>query len=476
MLCISVTPTSRTLAKVDLFNASRQGDIIECCLDHLAKEPDFKDLLEGVTKPVIISCRRQQDGGHWQGSEEERLTLIRRAIVAAPDYIELDLDIAAKVPRFGNTKRVISVARLDRPEYDIDSLYEEAMTCQADVIKFRWPTPTLDAAWPLLAAVSQRRGIPIVGQGLGRPELTFSLLGKKYGSPWIYAALEKGMEDHPGQATVEELKEDYAIDEIDRQTSFIAIAGFGELETAAIRLLNRGFREHEINTRCLPVAIDQLDRLGKMLDILKIRVLLANPALGVRILPFAEHVDPADQQTGYLDLLLKQADGWHGFNTLRRSSLKTMDSALAKVFPHDETLQRRAALVIGANGLGKTALRMLEEKRAVVSLTDPDEKLARSQANEWNVRHVPFQSLYDTHHDIVVLADSQLEKGSGRTQFNPSYLNPDLLVLDFCSLTEEHPLGREARERGCHLVEGRGIWLDQLITQFKSITGKALPV
>ena len=101
MICITVTPTSRTLGKVDLFNAASMGDVIELCLDHLEKEPDVKDLISTVSKPIIVSCRRKQDGGQWEGTEDARLMLLRQAIVAGPAYVELDLDIARRIPRFG---------------------------------------------------------------------------------------------------------------------------------------------------------------------------------------------------------------------------------------------------------------------------------------------------------------------------------------------------------------------------------------
>ena len=122
MICVTVTPSSRKLAKVDLLNAARYGDVIELCLDHLSREPDVKDLISAVNKPIIISCRRKEDGGAWEGTEDARLTLLRQAIVAGPAYIELDLDTAPGIPRFGDTKRIISFTRLDQPEHDIDQL------------------------------------------------------------------------------------------------------------------------------------------------------------------------------------------------------------------------------------------------------------------------------------------------------------------------------------------------------------------
>ena len=90
MICISVTPESRQLAKVDIYNAANQSDIVEVCLDRLHKEPDVKDMLEGSKKPILVSCRQQEEGGKFEGTEDERMALLRQAILAGPAYIELD--------------------------------------------------------------------------------------------------------------------------------------------------------------------------------------------------------------------------------------------------------------------------------------------------------------------------------------------------------------------------------------------------
>src|SRR5262249_23774256 len=156
----------------------------------------------------------------FQGTDEERQALLRQAIVAAPAYIELDFEIAGKIPRVGKTKRVISYTSLDKPLGNVDEILERAAKLNADVVKFTWPTPTLQAAWPLLAAVSAKRDIPVVGVGWGESSVTFSLLARRYGSPWIYAALEKGMEAHPGQPTVNDLDEVYGFRDIGSGTRF----------------------------------------------------------------------------------------------------------------------------------------------------------------------------------------------------------------------------------------------------------------
>lgn len=472
MICVTVTPTSRTLAKADLLNAARYGDIIELCLDHFQKDPDVADLISVVNKPVIISCRRPQDGGDWKGSEEDRLLLLRRAIVAGPDYVELDLDIAADVPRFGKVKRVISFTRMDRPETDINSVFYEASNLQADVVKFTWPTPNLDAAWPLLAAVSQKRVLPVVGMGLGRPELTFSLLGRKYGSPWIYAALERGMEAHEGQATVFELNETYHCGDINSKTSFVAIAGMGESQTIGTRILNTAFKELEINARCLPIELGDINQLKKMLDVLKIRAIIARGAHGRPLLELADHVEEHDLRSRYVNLLLKREDGWHGYNTLWRSGLKTLEASLGG---GKRPLDRQNVLVLGNGGIAQSMVYAVTQRNGLVSVCGPNDKEARLSASVNQCRHVPFQNLYDTIAEVILIADPNIRAGTKKGEINPSLFKSGMTVLDVSDVPLETTLMVEARERGCTVIDSARIFADQLNAQFKAITGKEMP-
>lgn len=474
MICIAVTPTSRTLAKVDLLNAARQGDIIELCLDHLAKEPDVKDLLSTVDKPIIVSCRRKEDGGAWEGTEEARLMLLRQAIVAGPAYVELDLDIARKIPRFGQVQRLIAFTRMDRPESDIDAIFDEAAQLNADVVKFTWPTPTLDDAWPLLAAVSQKRRLPIVGMGLGRPELTFSLLGRKFGSPWIYAALEQGMETHPGQATVHELDEVYHWREIDKKTAFIAIAGFGPAQTATVRVFNAGFKTLQMGVRCLPVQPGDVKNLKKMLEALKIRAILVKGGLGTALVPLADQIDKHDQDSQYLDLLIRKDDGWHGYNTLWRAALKTLETSLGGD-AGSRPLERRNVLVLGNGGIARSLAYAVGQRKGLVSVCGPGDKEAQEIARHLNCRFVPYQNLYDTLTDVVIIADPRLEAGMKQGNINPSLFKPSQTIVDASDPPQENSLFVEARERGMKLISPRTIFEEQCRAQFKALTGKELP-
>ena len=102
-------------------------------------------------------------------------------------------------------------------------------------------------------------------------------------------------------------------------------------------------------------------------------------------------------------------------------------------------------------------------------------RLAQKVAQRFEVRCVPFASLYDTLSDVVILTDPSIPVGHKKSEMNPSYLRPNMAVLDVTQLPGDSPFGAEARQRGCTVVEPADVYLDQLSGQFKAIAGEDLP-
>lgn len=475
MICISVTPESRNLAKVDIHNAAKQCDLVEVCLDRLHKEPDVKDLISGCNKQVLISCRPPIEGGHFDGTEDERLGLLRQAILAGPAYVELDPRSAMKIPRFGNTQRVVSFASLTNPLTDVEDAFEQAARCKADVVKFTWPTETLESVWPLLVSVSQKRMLPVVGLGLGRSGLTFSLLGRKYGSPWIYAALERGMEAFPGQPTVGELDDVYRWRQVDSKTRFIGMMGQGDLELAVSRILNAAFDLSAMNTRCLPLKFNSADQIHKMLDVLKVPAVIATPDAARKAMSLASKADDIASASNLSDVVIKSGDGWQAHNLIWKSALRELESKLGKSGTDDRPLEKRNVLILGAGGLAISIAHGVQRRNGLVSICSGDEVEAQRTARSCNARHVPVANLYDTLADVVVLTENHLDFGTKKTALNPALLRPHMTVMDLSELPGESSFAQEAHERGCKVVDSAEIFTDYVALLFKSLTGQDLP-
>lgn len=472
MICISVTPSSRTLAPADLLNASRKADIIELCLDHFIKAPDVADLLKLCDKPVIVSCRRRKDGGAWSGTEEDRMALLRNTIVAGPEYVELELDIADKVPRFGETKRVISYTSLNRPLGNIDDIFEQCYRAKADVVKVTWPTEDLDAAWPLLAAVTQSRELPVVGQGIGQSGLTFSLLGRKYGSPWIYAALEKGMETHEAQPTVWQLDEQYHWRDISKKTRFIGVVGMGAAENTTVRVLNAAFQELDKPIRCLPLLPGSNSRLQKALSVMKINALLVDPLYDGDLSGLAAAGDEVAESSGFMDLVTSGKSGWKGRSTL----FQALHSAASKARDSESWMQGRAITVFGTSPLALAATNYLTRNNAAASVAAPSDNAGMAMSKKAGVRHIPWSAVHATATDGVVLAGGDIKCGTKRGELNPSIIRERMTVIDLTKYPGESEFAEEARSRGAFYINPSAMFAEQLQLQFKALTNMEMPM
>src|SRR5438034_7596812 len=301
MLCISIAQESRRFALVDMHNAAQQCDLLELQLDRFSKAPDLGELLASKPKPMIMSCRRPADGGQWSGTEEERLALLRQCIISKADYVEIELDAADQIRKFPPSKRVITYTNFEETPTDIADIYAEAQTKKPDVIKLTTLARTPEEAWPLVQILAKPK-VPTVVVGLGKPGIMLTILGKKIGAPWTYAALEKGMEAYPGQPTVNDLHTIYHYNAIEKNTRLIGVTGFGERETVAVAALNNVLSHFQLPARCLPLGVGSLKLFRKVIDAVKMAAVSVDAEHHLMLAGMAEELHGAAKDHKMVDL------------------------------------------------------------------------------------------------------------------------------------------------------------------------------
>jgi 3-dehydroquinate dehydratase/shikimate dehydrogenase len=492
MLCVPVSSESRTLVKADLLNASRAGDLVELCLDQFARKPTVDELIASIRKPVIVSCRRRKDGGRWPHSEEERLELLQEALAAGPAVIELELDVAAKFPKSSKTKRLIAINSPFRALSDLPGLLEKAANVGADYVKLVWPGVLLDSMAPVLEEMLKPPRPPIVGIPIGHAARSFAVLARKCGAPWVYAALERGMESHEGMPIVRDLDDTYRIRAVDHDTKLVGIIGFGVVRDRTVQVFNAACQDLALNLRCIPLEIGPVEGLEETLDTLHISAVMVTPNLGDYLFPLVEHPEPAVALGQHVDLLLRKRDGWHGFNVLWRSALKMLERTLRRQGPVPQSLEDTQNLVLGAGRLARSILFGLKQLKGSAMLASPQlvdevsfcphcgEALTASDptvdvAKSIEARYVPFAEISATRPDVLIVTEPGISLGFGPTALNPLFLQPEMTVLDISHFEAESDLLVEARDRGCVAVRPSYVLAEHLATQFKAIVQQDLP-
>lgn len=136
MICVGIgRGRHRHVIAEHKFLAEQGVGLVELRLDYIQGPVQVRRLLKDRPCPVIATCRRAADGGRWEQSEEARRLVLRTAIVEGADYVDLEDDIAAEVPRFGATKRIISHHDFHKTPADLVGMHRRLSALDPDVVK-----------------------------------------------------------------------------------------------------------------------------------------------------------------------------------------------------------------------------------------------------------------------------------------------------------------------------------------------------
>jgi 3-dehydroquinate dehydratase/shikimate dehydrogenase len=477
MICISIAQESRRMALADMLNASRQCDLIEVRLDRFQKAPDIGEILKHKPRPIIFSCRRKQDGGEWQGTENERLALLRMCIASKTDYVEIELDAADQIPNLPPAKRIIAYTNLEETPRNIAQIYEEATTKNPDVIKLVTRADTPEDAWPLVQILG-KPGVPTVVVGLGKPGVMLSVLARKIGAPWVYAALERGMEAYLDQPTVSDFRDVYAYSQIDSRTRFIGVTGFGMREYVTVGAVNAALAKLELNIRCLPIGIGDMSLFQNILDAVHLGGVIVGEVHRKAIMKIATEVEGSAKEAGFADVLVRKSDNRFAYNTLCRAIVSALEDV---VRPHSKTekpLQGRMILIAGTNDLARGLAPVLRRAGGILIIASHNRDAAKQMAKDLGCRQIRFDALHSTSHDILVVCDEEREafavKKSGQAAgIHTGYFREGMTLVDPTVDLQMSPLLHDAKVHGCHIVEPRRILREQIALQIKLIAGKA---
>jgi 3-dehydroquinate dehydratase/shikimate dehydrogenase len=470
MICISISQESRWFALVDMYNARSQCDLLEVRLDRFTSEASVAELLAARPKPVIMTCRRAEDGGDWSGMEEERLTLLKHCLTHKADYVEIELDVADRIPPAPPSKRVIAYTNyLENPD-NLSDLYAQALTKSPDVVKVVVPARNPEEVWPILQILA-KPPVPTVVVGLGQPSVMLAVLARKMGAPWAYAALERGMEAYYGQPTVRDLETVYHYRAIERGTQLIGVTSVNELQYLNVALLNAALAHLGQPARCLPLEIGKISFFQKVLDALKLNFVVIGEEHRGSIRDVAAEEEPMAKGAGAVDFLVRQSGKWHGYNLLCRALFAALESALRDKAPGPNPLKGRTALLVGTSGMLHLLGTRIKQAGGALVLTSQDEVGGPPLAKDLGCSFVPLAAVADTPHDVLILG----ETASWQTGLEPEHLKPGTTLLDATAPARKSAFLRGAEEHGCNVVAPGRVLMEQVIRQVKAFANQDVP-
>lgn len=478
MICVSIGRTRHRMVTLEHKALAEKGaGLVELRLDWISKPPELSRLIGERPTPVVVTCRRPADKGRWRGSEEQRQTLLRAAIVAGVEYVDLEEDVAGKVRRYGKTKRIVSHHDFDQTPDDLEDVHARLVKLDPDIVKIVTMANKPGDVVRMLRLVKSA-AVPTVGFCMGELGVPSRILCGKYGSPFTYATFSSERELAPGQLTFDQMKNVYRYDAINAQTEVYAVAGDPIAHSLSPLIHNAAFQHEGMNCVYIPLRIfkntfkETLDEL-KWLDIKGFSVTIPHKEAVLEAIPI--HDDPVDD-IGAANTICRLDGAWHAVNTDYLAALESIRLGLATA--EDEgRIDGKKAVVLGAGGAARAIALGLMRAGAGVTIASRTHARAIALAEELGCQQIAWENRATVFADILVnCTPVGLSPNVNETPYQQNWLRDGQLVFDTVYNPENTLLLKEAREHHCKTVTGIEMFVRQAAEQFLLFTGRPAPL
>jgi 3-dehydroquinate dehydratase/shikimate dehydrogenase len=479
-VCVVIGRTRHKMMQLEIQEAAKRGaEMIELRLDFLAKAPDFKRLLKNKPCPMVATVRRVQDGGRWAGSEEARQMLLRQAIVAGFDWVDLETDVANTIRRFAKVKRIVSCHNLRAIPENLEEIHAHMCQQDCDVVKIA-VTPHHPSDNLRVLNLLKNPAKPTVAFCMGELGFPSRFLGAVHGTPFAYAAFNKERGIAPGLPSSHDMIHLYRYPEIDSSTPFYGVLGDPVGHSLSPLIHNKALQHLKLPGVYLPFRVPrgELEEFHQAFRTLPVQGFSVTIPHKEAALHLADHQEETAQRIGAANTLVRSGDGWIAYNTDSEAALESIKANLQPL-PDGSPgqLNDMTVLILGAGGVARAIAHALQRTGALTTITNRTQERAQRLAEEVGCRFVDWTSRHSVLADLLINCTSVgMHPNVDETPLHNSFLRPGLMVFETIYTPETTLLVKEARERGCHVLTGVDMFVRQAGLQFRLFTGQAAPL
>ena len=478
MICVSLGRARHKRMIAEHKYLVEQGvELVELRLDYIGRAVNLKRLLDDRPGPVVVTVRRREDGGRWTKSEQERLMLLRSAIAAGVEYIDIEADVAAQIPRYGNTKRIISFHKMEDTPGDLEELHAAMAEEDPDIIKIATMATSFSDNTRMMSLCRNAK-VPTIGICMGEMGMVTRILGKRNGAPFTYAALGSGKRVAPGQLDWKDLRDLYGYETIDNDTALFGVIADPVAHSYSPLIHNKAFEEQGLNARYLPFRVPKSDlnqfmeNSGEM-GIHGISITIPHKEAAIE---YCTQAESSATGIGAINTMVMDQKSRLGYNTDYRAAMDCIES----VFDIDKSIERplqgKKALVLGAGGVSRALAWGLRQRQAEVVIASRNFERSQILASEIGCQAIEWDDRHNLKvHLLVNGTPVGMHPDVDSSPYNASKLNQYMVVFDTVYNPESTMLIKYARQAKCRIITGVDMFVRQAAYQYKLFTGAEAP-
>lgn len=478
MICVSLGRARHKRMIAEHTHLVEQGaQLVELRLDYIGRAVSLKRLLDDRPGPVVITARRREDGGRWTKSEEERLMLLRSAIAAGVEYVDLEADVASQIPRYGNTKRIISYHDFSGTPDNLDELHGAMAEEDADIVKIATMANSFADSVRMLE-LAHAATIPTIGICMGEIGMVTRILANRVGSPFTYATFSQDKKIAPGQLNWKEMNEIYHYESIDEGTELFGVVADPVAHSHGPLIHNAAFGEQGINARYLPFRVPQDDLhnfMNRCQDI-GVRGVSVTIPHKERALDYCTQAESSATGIGAINTVVFDGDDALGYNTDYRAAMDCIEEAFNLKKGVERPMQGMTAMILGAGGVARALAWGLRQRSCEVLVSSRTEERANMLCAEFGCRYVPWEQRHEPKVNLLVNGTPVgMHPDVDRSPYNQDAINQFMVVFDTVYNPENTLLIKYAKQAQCRRITGVDMFVRQAAYQYKLFTGRQAP-
>ncbi|MHC4117166.1 MAG: shikimate dehydrogenase [Planctomycetota bacterium] len=500
-LTVPIAAKNLEQARGQIAAASAAGaDILELRVDYFdGLSADLVTSLVGEIKSsdgglidLIVTCRDAREGGAVDYPRDLRVDVLTAAVKAGAEFIDFEyanfLDarsrerVEAALSQSSNARLILSAHNFETKFDDVGKLCQDILAASpAAIPKLVYTANHINDCYEAFDLLHDAEGERIVFC-MGAAGLISRIVAKKLGGFVTFASIDPKSATAPGQLTIEQFRNLYRGDSIDRETELFGVIADPVGHSLSPAIHNACFGEQGMNRLYLPLLVQggrqEFDSFlrnafeRKWLNFRGFSVTIPHKQSALDYVRASDgFVEPLAEKIGAANTVIAGPDGkLAAYNTDYAGAL---DAITAGMEITRADFKDMPVAIVGAGGVSRAIVAGLSDAGAEVKIYNRTVEKAERLAGEFNCEFGPLDELQNLSAKLVINCTSiGMHPKVDATPVSLESLQGDMAVFDTVYNPAQTLLLKQAAAKSAKTIDGISMFVNQAMAQFKLFTGQ----
>ena len=514
-ICIPITADTVEEALGELKKAEAKNGIAELRLDFIKDidEGNVEELLKNKAKEVIVTCRPKSEGGNFEGSEEERILMLKKAVELNVEYVDVEFktnkelinDLNNKTKEIEDTRKsrfpvsrwdfrgtqkseifgvlkttgfhefekqkffkqskiIVSYHNFDETPLleELENIYDEIKKLNPDLVKIATFANSLNDNFKIFRLLRGKNDL--IGFCMGIKGQISRVLAPKFNSLATFASLGRGKESASGQISIDEVRDEYNIGCIDQDTRVLGVIGEFAENSKSRHMHNKMFKERGVNFVYHPLKLEKNELEEFMNNFRKFDFAGAAVTVPhkVGIMKYLDDVDETAKNIGAVNTIVNNNGRLIGYNTDYFGAIEALKEKTQ--------LSNKKVLVIGAGGAARAVVYGLKKEDAEITIINRTAKKAQKLAEEFKIKADKLENvkgLIEDNEIVINTTSVGMKPNLGMSIIPEEYLAKGKIIMDIVYTPIRTKLIESAEKSSCITITGERMLVYQAMRQYE---------